>query len=93
METASVSVMVTDGYVTGGGITGMMAAFWIKLLHPNIPVTILEKSDRLGGWIQTTKKEFEGQDIPMESGPRTFKSTGTSVAALFDAVSSKTSKS
>ncbi|RPA83362.1 Protoporphyrinogen oxidase [Ascobolus immersus RN42] len=61
--------------ILGGGITGMMAAFWIKFLQPEVFVSIYEKSDRLGGWIQTKTMDYEGQKILMETGPRTFRNT------------------
>jgi protoporphyrinogen/coproporphyrinogen III oxidase len=51
----------------------MTAAFWLKFLQPDLHVTIFEKSDRLGGWMGTKMMEYEGQEIPMETGPRTLR--------------------
>ncbi|OGN56776.1 MAG: protoporphyrinogen oxidase [Chlamydiae bacterium RIFCSPHIGHO2_12_FULL_44_59] len=57
--------------VVGGGITGLSAAWVAKKAYPNSDLTLYEKQDRLGGWIQTS---FEGGFL-FEKGPRTFQAS------------------
>lgn len=58
--------------VLGGGITGLSAAYYVKKLseEQNIPVTIqiIEKSDVLGGRIQTVERD----GFIIEKGPDSF---------------------
>ena len=51
--------------VVGGGITGLSAAFQLQQARPDLRITVLESSERLGGKIQT---ERHG-DFTMELGP------------------------
>jgi oxygen-dependent protoporphyrinogen oxidase len=53
--------------ILGGGITGLSAA-WHLSRNSNAQITLLEKENRLGGWIQTS---HEGGYL-FEKGPRTF---------------------
>ena len=39
--------------IIGGGITGLYLAYKLKKLHPDCPLTIIEKTNRLGGRILT----------------------------------------
>jgi protoporphyrinogen/coproporphyrinogen III oxidase len=43
--------------VVGGGITGLAAAHRLLEIEPALEVTLLEASDRLGGVIQTVKRD------------------------------------
>lgn len=52
--------------ILGGGITGLSAAWFLK--KKNVKVTLLEKTNRLGGWICSSN---EGGFF-FEKGPRTF---------------------
>ncbi len=54
--------------ILGGGITGLSAAWFLSHQHPNAQITLLEKTNRLGGWIRTC---HEGGFL-FEQGPRTF---------------------
>lgn len=54
--------------ILGGGITGLSAAWHLKKKDPDAQITLLEKENRLGGWIQTSR---EGGFL-FEKGPRTF---------------------
>ncbi len=54
--------------ILGGGITGLSAAWHIKKRDPRAKITLLEKENRLGGWIRTS---HEGGFL-FEKGPRTF---------------------
>lgn len=52
--------------VLGGGISGLSAAWHLQ--KQGAEVTVLEKSGRVGGWIETEKGEWL-----FEKGPRTFR--------------------
>ncbi|WP_085521972.1 protoporphyrinogen oxidase [Tuberibacillus sp. Marseille-P3662] len=58
--------------IIGGGITGMTAAFyldrWAKDQGENVNITLFEASDRLGGKVDTVKKE----GFVIERGPESF---------------------
>jgi len=54
--------------ILGGGISGLSAAWFLSRKHPNAKITLLEKENRLGGWIQTTRQN----GYLFEKGPRTF---------------------
>ncbi len=43
--------------VIGGGISGLAAAHRLMELAPQLPVTLFEASDRLGGVLQTTRRD------------------------------------
>ncbi|HVL27124.1 MAG TPA: protoporphyrinogen oxidase [Acidimicrobiales bacterium] len=63
--------MAGDGVgvaVLGGGITGLATAWFLRQAAPDLPVTIYEAGDRLGGKIRTS--ELAGR--PVEEGPDTF---------------------
>lgn len=64
--------------VLGGGITGLSAAFHLSRKYPSCRITLLEKSDRFGGWIHSKRVRFgiPGGDIGsaiLELGPRTLR--------------------
>ena len=52
--------------VVGGGITGLATAWFLR--QRDVPVTLVEASDRLGGKIETSALG----GVPVESGPDTF---------------------
>ncbi len=54
--------------ILGGGISGLSAAWYARKKYPAAAITLLEKTDRLGGKLQTS---FEGGFL-FEQGPRTF---------------------
>ncbi len=60
--------------VFGGGISGLTAAYYAK--QQGAEVTLFEKSERVGGWLETMREPFF-----FEMGPRTFK-TSRSLALL-----------
>ena len=62
--------------VIGGGITGLTAAF--RLRQRNIPVTLYEASERVGGVIQSVRRD----GYLAEYGPNTMMETSPKVAAL-----------
>ena len=64
--------------IIGGGITGLTAAF--RLQQKNIPVTLYEATDRVGGVIRT----FRQEGYLAEFGPNTLLETSPKVSALID---------
>ncbi len=58
--------------VLGGGISGLSAAFYVKKLaeekQVEVEITLVEKSDRLGGKLQTVRQN----DFMIEKGPDAF---------------------
>lgn len=54
--------------ILGGGITALSAAWHLCRKDPQVKITLLEKTNRLGGWIRTS---HEGGFL-FEQGPRTF---------------------
>ena len=62
--------------IIGGGITGLTAAFRLK--QKGIPVTVYEASDRVGGVIQSVRKD----GYLAEFGPNTCLETSPKIAAL-----------
>ena len=64
--------------IIGGGITGLTAAF--RLEQKNIPVTLYEASERVGGVIQSLCHD----GYLAEFGPNTLLETSPKVSALID---------
>jgi protoporphyrinogen/coproporphyrinogen III oxidase len=65
--------------ILGGGITGLTLLWYLKREHgPQASLLLLEKSSRVGGWIQTIKKE----GFLFERGPRSCRARGNGLATL-----------
>ena len=62
--------------VIGGGITGLTAAF--RLRQQNVPVTLYEASGRVGGVIQTVRKD----GYLAEFGPNSVLETSPKISSL-----------
>ncbi|KAI1608759.1 protoporphyrinogen oxidase [Exophiala viscosa] len=58
--------------ILGGGITGLATA-WNLSTRTDAKITIYEKSDRLGGWVDSEVLEVDGGKILFEWGPRTLR--------------------
>src|SRR3990167_8169961 len=54
--------------ILGGGISALSAAHVLLKKDPKRKITLLEKQNQLGGWIQTRKEA----GFLFEQGPRTF---------------------
>jgi len=63
--------------VLGGGISGLSAA-WYLTQQPDTAVTILEKSSRPGGWIQSIRQD----GFLFELGARSCRTRGSGTATL-----------
>ena len=62
--------------IIGGGITGLTAAF--RLRQQGIPVTLYEAGNRVGGVIQSVRRD----DFLAECGPNTILETSPKIASL-----------
>lgn len=59
--------------ILGGGISGLSAAYRLAKSLPSCQITLIESSNRLGGWMQSHKHEG---GVIFESGPRTMRPKG-----------------
>jgi protoporphyrinogen/coproporphyrinogen III oxidase len=65
--------------ILGAGISGLAAGWFLKQKYGKaVDITILEKSSRVGGWIQTEQKE----GFLFEKGPRSCRTQGNGRATL-----------
>lgn len=64
--------------ILGGGISGLAAAWYLTKKYRDIEVTVLERTRRLGGWIQTHRQE----QYLFELGPHSCRTAGSGVATL-----------
>ena len=64
-----------DYAIIGGGITGLSAAHFLAKELPNAKITIYEGSERLGGWLRSTRVEVGNGNIVLEQGPRTLRAS------------------
>src|SRR6266705_2732677 len=62
--------------IIGAGITGLAAAFYLK--RKGVPVTVYEASGRVGGVIQSVRKD----GYLAESGPNTILETSPKISQL-----------
>lgn len=76
--------------VLGGGLSGLSAALHLSRRFPartGIRITLLEKSSRLGGWVQSERvrvKDKHGHEaeILLESGPRTLRPASKAILEI-----------
>ena len=70
-----------DVAVLGGGITGLACAYYLTRELPRAKVTIYEASDRLGGWLSSTRVPVKDGSILFEAGPRTLRPSSNGALA------------
>ena len=73
--------------VLGGGLSGLSTTFHLARRFPSVPTTLLEKSNRLGGWVRSERVDVRDSNgntasVLLESGPRTLRPNGKSVLEL-----------
>lgn len=66
-----------DYIILGGGISGLSLA-WHLQKDPDAKITLVEKTPRLGGWIETLQRE----GFIFDRGPRSCRTRGSGVASL-----------
>lgn len=59
--------------ILGGGLGGLSASYYHLTKFPSQAITLIESSNRLGGWIKSTILEGE---VIFEQGPRTIRPFG-----------------
>lgn len=65
--------------IIGAGISGLALAPFLQKKYPEpFDLTILEASNRVGGWIQTIKQD----NFLFEQGPRSCRTRGTGIETL-----------
>lgn len=65
--------------ILGAGVSGLSCAWSLKKKYgSSIQITILEKSSRVGGWIQTIRSN----GFLFEQGPHSYRSKGTGYHTL-----------
>ncbi|GJJ15112.1 hypothetical protein Clacol_009387 [Clathrus columnatus] len=75
--------------VLGGGITGLSTTFHLTRKFPNARILLLEKSPRLGGWMQSKRVQFgiPGGDVGtaiLETGPRSLRPNSSALLELIN---------
>ncbi|RXK40826.1 protoporphyrinogen oxidase [Tremella mesenterica] len=72
--------------ILGGGIAGLTAAYRLSSLLPSSKITLLETTDRLGGWVRSVPYRVTSldelgrastKDVVLDSGPRTLRPRGS----------------
>lgn len=72
-ETRNRAQEVKDVAILGGGITGLVSAFYLSKQRPDIRITIFEGSSRLGGWLHSKQVDVGNGNVVFEQGPRTLR--------------------
>ena len=81
---------VTSVAVLGGGITGLVATYYLsKWLPQSTHIELFESSSRLGGWIGSTKVDVGAGEVVFENGPRSLRPAGVSGLVTLDLVGGK----
>jgi hypothetical protein len=70
---ASDSNITMNIVVLGGGITGLSSAFHLSRRFPDARITLIDKADRLGGWIKSERVDAASSSVVLETGPRTLR--------------------
>ncbi|KAL2012042.1 hypothetical protein VTN00DRAFT_4760 [Thermoascus crustaceus] len=73
-----------DAAVIGGGVTGLTTAFRLAQDPSCSKVTLYERSNRLGGWIQSETVEVDDGEVVFEYGPRTLRTAVPQSLPLID---------
>ncbi|KAI0073769.1 Protoporphyrinogen oxidase [Panus rudis PR-1116 ss-1] len=75
--------------ILGGGLSGLSSAFHLTRRFPSVPLLLIERSSRLGGWVRSERvmvQDSRGTQarILIEAGPRTLRPNGKSVLELIN---------
>ncbi|CDO71108.1 hypothetical protein BN946_scf184844.g112 [Trametes cinnabarina] len=76
--------------IVGGGLSGLASAFHLSRRFPassGTRITLIEKSNRLGGWVQSEKARISDRygrqaDVLLESGPRTLRPASKAILEI-----------
>ncbi|CDK24949.1 unnamed protein product [Kuraishia capsulata CBS 1993] len=70
--------------VIGSGISGLSFAYYLSKLRPDVKVSVFEATDRVGGYIRTTKHSQSG--LMLEKGPRTLRGASVGTLLIIDTI-------
>lgn len=74
--------------VLGAGVSGLSFAYFLNKLRPDLLITIYEKQNRAGGWINTDTITNNVNDteekIVLEKGPRTLRGISEGTLLIVD---------
>jgi protoporphyrinogen oxidase len=59
--------------VLGGGISGLASAYYLSRALPEARITLIEASERTGGWVKSVPVQVEDGQVVFEAGPRTVR--------------------
>jgi len=59
--------------ILGGGITGLVSAYYLSKCLPNVQIALFEGSSRLGGWLHSSKVDVGTGQVIFEQGPRNLR--------------------
>lgn len=79
---SSTSPPTDDVAIIGGGITGLACAYYLTKDLPKARITIYEASDRLGGWLSSTRVPVKDGSVLFEAGPRTLRPTSNGLLSV-----------
>lgn len=65
--------------VLGGGITGLSSAYHLARKFPTTKITLVEGSNRIGGWLNSERVHVGSGTMLLEKGPRTLRSSSKAV--------------
>ena len=64
---------IPDVAILGGGITGLVSAYYLSKRLPYTKITLFEASSRLGGWLNSRSVDVGNGKVVFEQGPRTLR--------------------
>lgn len=75
--------------IIGGGLTGLSSAFHLSRRFPSSRITLVEKAQRLGGWVHSERVQVNlggasSASVLLESGPRTLRPNSLAVLELIN---------
>jgi NAD(P)-binding Rossmann-like domain len=73
---AQPNLRAKDVAVVGGGITGLTAAYNLTKALPDANITLFERTEKLGGWLDSEIVPVDGGEVLFEWGPRTLRNAG-----------------
>ncbi|KAF9647653.1 Protoporphyrinogen oxidase [Thelephora ganbajun] len=70
--------------ILGGGITGLSATYHLARKYPATRITLIEGSDRAGGWLDSHRVDVGAGTVLLEKGPRTLRSSSKPALELIN---------
>lgn len=71
--------------VVGGGVSGLGFTYFLSKLRPDVKITLIESSNRFGGYINSNVCEtIQGTPVMLEKGPRTLRGVSDGTVMIVD---------